>query len=156
VNLIDGCSRLQLKTLFEIRIRFMSTISAHNAATADIKVTPIYVTGDTVWFDGVAEVVRRFRAGVVLPFVCAARTRGPFDLTMDTNRVAETARGFADAIIVPVHLDSWVHLPQHRDDLRATLQGAWNRRSTAIARTGHSDADRRMTVRVSPVSPALT
>jgi L-ascorbate metabolism protein UlaG (beta-lactamase superfamily) len=83
---------------------------------------PIYLTGDTVWFDGVAEVARRFHAGVVLPFAGAARTRGPFDLTMDTNDVVETARAFPDAIIVPVHLDSWAHFTQHRDDLRATFR----------------------------------
>jgi len=42
---------------------------------------PIYISGDTVWYDGVAEVARRFRAGVVLPFAGAAETRGPFHLT---------------------------------------------------------------------------
>ena len=46
---------------------------------------PIYITGDTVWFDGVAEVARRFPAGIVIPFAGAAETRGPFHLTMDTN-----------------------------------------------------------------------
>src|SRR5262245_52136055 len=47
---------------------------------ADVSIPPIYVTGDTVWFDGVAEVARRFRAGVVLLFGGAAQTRGPFHL----------------------------------------------------------------------------
>ena len=46
---------------------------------------PLYVTGDTVWYDGVAEVARRFRPGVVLLFAGAARTRDPFNLTMNTN-----------------------------------------------------------------------
>src|SRR6202023_867592 len=35
---------------------------------------PIYISGDTVWFDGVAEVARRFKAGVVLPFAGAGQT----------------------------------------------------------------------------------
>jgi L-ascorbate metabolism protein UlaG (beta-lactamase superfamily) len=39
---------------------------------------PVYVSGDTVWYDGVAEVARRFRAGVVMPFAGAAQTRGRF------------------------------------------------------------------------------
>ena len=46
---------------------------------------PLYVTGDTVWYDGVAEVARRFRPGVVLLFAGAACTRSPFNLTMNTN-----------------------------------------------------------------------
>ncbi|WP_441228430.1 MBL fold metallo-hydrolase [Tardiphaga sp. 20_F10_N6_6] len=82
---------------------------------------PIYITGDTVWFDGVAEVARRFSAGVVLPFAGAAQTRGPFHLTMDTNDTIETARAFPDATIVPVHTDGWAHFKQTAGDLRASF-----------------------------------
>lgn len=82
---------------------------------------PIYISGDTVWFDGVAEVARRFRAGVVLPFAGAAQTRGPFHLTMDTSDTIETARAFPDAVIVPLHTDGWAHFRQNGDDLRATF-----------------------------------
>jgi L-ascorbate metabolism protein UlaG (beta-lactamase superfamily) len=82
---------------------------------------PIYVTGDTVWYDGVAEVARRFAAGVVLPFAGAAQTRGPFHLTMDTNDTIETARAFPDAVIVPLHSDGWAHFRQSGQDLRATF-----------------------------------
>jgi L-ascorbate metabolism protein UlaG (beta-lactamase superfamily) len=78
---------------------------------------PIYVTGDTVWYDGVAEVARRFDAGIVLPFAGAAQTRGPFHLTMDVNDAIETARAFPDATIVPVHYDSWAHFKQNDSDL---------------------------------------
>ncbi len=81
----------------------------------------VYVTGDTVWFDGVAEVARRFDCGVVLPFAGAAQTRGPFHLTMDTNDTIETARAFADALIVPVHTDGWAHFHQNAKDLRASF-----------------------------------
>ena len=80
-------------------------------------IPPIYITGDTVWFDGIAEVARRFRAGVVLLFGGAAQTRGPFHLTMDTNDAIETAHAFPDAVIVPVHRDSWAHLTQSGDDI---------------------------------------
>jgi L-ascorbate metabolism protein UlaG (beta-lactamase superfamily) len=79
---------------------------------------PIYISGDTTWFDGVAEVARRFKAGVVLPFAGAAQTRGPFHLTMDTNDTIETARAFPDAVIVPVHTEGWAHFRQSAKDLR--------------------------------------
>jgi L-ascorbate metabolism protein UlaG (beta-lactamase superfamily) len=84
-------------------------------------IRPVYVSGDTTWFDGVAEVARRFKAGVVLPFAGAAQTRGPFHLTMDTNDTIETARAFPDAVIVPVHTDGWKHFRQNANDLRATF-----------------------------------
>jgi L-ascorbate metabolism protein UlaG (beta-lactamase superfamily) len=82
---------------------------------------PVYISGDTTWFDGVAEVARRFNCGVVLPFAGAAQTRGPFHLTMDTNDTIETARAFADAVIVPVHTDGWAHFRQNAEDLRASF-----------------------------------
>ncbi|AMA60713.1 MBL fold metallo-hydrolase [Bradyrhizobium sp. CCGE-LA001] len=82
---------------------------------------PIYISGDTTWFDGVAEVARRFKCGVVLPFAGAAQTRGPFHLTMDTNDTIETARAFPDAMIVPVHTEGWAHFRQNGEDLRKTF-----------------------------------
>ena len=82
---------------------------------------PIYISGDTVFYDGVAEVARRFPASIVLPFAGAAQTRGPFHLTMDTNDTVETARMFPDALIVPVHADGWAHFRQNAQDLRKTF-----------------------------------
>jgi L-ascorbate metabolism protein UlaG (beta-lactamase superfamily) len=82
---------------------------------------PIYISGDTVWYDGVAEVAQRFKAGLVLPFAGAAQTRGPFHLTMDTNDTIETARAFPDAVIVPLHTDGWAHFKQNAGDLRVSF-----------------------------------
>lgn len=82
---------------------------------------PVYITGDTVWYDGVAEVARRFKPGIVIPFAGAAQTRGPFHLTMDVNDVIETARAFPDARIVPLHCDGWRHFTQNAEDLRTSF-----------------------------------
>lgn len=81
----------------------------------------VYISGDTTWFDGVAEVARRFKCGVVLPFAGAAQTRGPFHLTMDTNDTIETARAFPEATIVPVHTEGWAHFRQNGEDLRKSF-----------------------------------
>jgi len=89
----------------------------------DPQLRPIYITGDTVWYDGVAEVARRFRAGVVLLFAGSAQTRGPFHLTMDTNDAIETAHAFPDATIVPVHYEGWAHFTQNSDDLEKAFNG---------------------------------
>jgi len=47
-----------------------------------------------------------FAAGVVLLLAGAAQTRGPFNLTMNTNDAIETAHAFPHAVIVPVYCDS--------------------------------------------------
>lgn len=77
----------------------------------------IYVTGDTVWYDGVAEVARRYRPRLVILFAGSARTRGAFHLTMDANDAIETAHAFPDARIVPVHTDGWAHFTESTAEL---------------------------------------
>jgi len=77
----------------------------------------IYITGDTVWYEGVADVARRFEVSIVLAFVGAAQTRGPVSLTMTTDDAIETARAFPHATIVPVHHQGWAHFTQNQDDL---------------------------------------
>jgi L-ascorbate metabolism protein UlaG (beta-lactamase superfamily) len=83
---------------------------------------PIYVTGDTVWYEGVAEVAARFPASVVLVFAGSAQARGPFNLTMNTNDAIETARAFPRATIVPVHQDGWAHFTQSAEDVAASFK----------------------------------
>jgi len=87
----------------------------------DPAVDLVYMTGDTVWYDGVAEVARRFDPAVVLLFAGAARTRGPFHLTMSTNDAVETAAAFPRATIVPVHHAGWAHFTQSQEDLVKTF-----------------------------------
>lgn len=78
---------------------------------------PLYVTGDTVWFHGVAEVQWRFKPGLVLLFAGAAQTRGKFNLTMNANDAIEAAATFSNALIVPLHNDSWAHFTESARDL---------------------------------------
>jgi L-ascorbate metabolism protein UlaG (beta-lactamase superfamily) len=82
----------------------------------------VYVTGDTVWFEGTAEVARRFAPRLVVLFAGAAITRGPFLLTMNTNDALETARAFPSATIVPAHCEGWAHFSQNRADLERAFE----------------------------------
>ena len=83
---------------------------------------PLYITGDTVWFEGVAEVQRRFEPGLVLLFGGAAQTRGKFNLTMNANDAIETAAAFTGAAIVPIHTDGWAHFTESGDDLEKAFR----------------------------------
>jgi L-ascorbate metabolism protein UlaG (beta-lactamase superfamily) len=69
----------------------------------------VYVTGDTVYYEGVAEVAQRFAPEVILAFAGAARPRGPMDLTMSANDLLDTAQAFPHALILPVHSEGWEH-----------------------------------------------
>lgn len=80
----------------------------------------VYITGDTVWYEGTAEVARRYEPEVVLLFAGAVVARGPFYLTMNTNDAVEAAVAFANATIVPVHHEGWAHFTQSQEDIRIT------------------------------------
>lgn len=80
-----------------------------------------YFTGDTCWFEGVAEVSRRFKPEVILLNAGAAQTRGPFHLTMNCFDALETAAHFPQAKIVPLHHDGWEHFRQSAEDLAAAF-----------------------------------
>lgn len=88
-----------------------------SANTTDL----VYVSGDTVWYEGTAEIARRYRPRVAMVFAGAASTRGPFHVTMNTNDVAEAAAAFKDATLVPVHHDGWAHFTQTQHDLARTF-----------------------------------
>lgn len=82
----------------------------------------VYVSGDTVWFEGTAEVAERFDIGVAILFAGAAQPRGPFDITMDTNGAIEAARAFPHARIVGVHNQGWSHYVQSQNDLARAFE----------------------------------
>lgn len=77
----------------------------------------IYVTGDTVWYEGTAEVSRRYAPKLIVLFAGSAEPRGPFHMTMDSNDAIETAHAFPDAAIVAVHTDGWAHFKESVADL---------------------------------------
>lgn len=101
----------------------------------------IYVSGDTVWYDGVVEVARRFPVQVVILHLGAARVPevGSFHLTMTAAEAVEASRTFANATIVPIHFEDWAHFSEGRDDIARSFAGAhlehrlrWPERGRAI------------------------
>lgn len=87
---------------------------------------PIYVSGDTVWYEGMAEVARRFTVGTAILFMGAAQVAavGPWPLTLTTADAVEAARALAPATIVPLHFEGWEHFSQTRTDVEAAFQQA--------------------------------
>jgi L-ascorbate metabolism protein UlaG (beta-lactamase superfamily) len=77
----------------------------------------IYVTGDTVWYEGTAEVARRFAPHVVVLFAGAAEPIGRFHLTMGSEDALEAAHAFPQATLVSVHNEGWMHFKETQDQL---------------------------------------
>ena len=81
----------------------------------------IYLTGDTVFYEGVKEVASRFHPKYVFIFAGAARPGTPFNLTMGSNDAIDTAFTFPDAVIIPVHYEGWSHLSEPIETLQQSF-----------------------------------
>ena len=85
---------------------------------------PIYITGDTVFFEGVAQTAQNFHPEYVFVFAGAARPRGPFNVTMSSNDTLDTAAVFPGAKIIPLHFEGWSHYTEGRDVLTEAFKAA--------------------------------
>jgi L-ascorbate metabolism protein UlaG (beta-lactamase superfamily) len=79
----------------------------------------VYISGDTVWYDGVEEVSRRFPVSTAVLFLGAARVQavGPAHLTFTAVEAVAAARAFAQATILPLHFEGWEHFSESRADV---------------------------------------
>jgi L-ascorbate metabolism protein UlaG (beta-lactamase superfamily) len=86
----------------------------------------VYFSGDTVWYEGVAEVASRFRVWLALLNLGAARVAaaGPRHLTFTGEEGVEAARAFAEAAIVPLHFEGWEHFSEGRTDIERAFAAA--------------------------------
>jgi L-ascorbate metabolism protein UlaG (beta-lactamase superfamily) len=86
----------------------------------------VYVSGDTVWYEEVAEVGRRFTPAVALLFMGAASVRevGPAHLTLTADEAVTAARALPGAVVVPLHFEGWAHFSESRSDIERAFAAA--------------------------------
>ncbi len=86
----------------------------------------LYVSGDTVWYEGVAEVGRRFPVDIAVLNLGAARVAvaGPAPLTFTAADAVTLARAWPGATIVPLHFEGWAHFSEGADAIRTTFAAA--------------------------------
>jgi L-ascorbate metabolism protein UlaG (beta-lactamase superfamily) len=82
----------------------------------------IYVSGDTVWYDGIADIAQRHDVDVAILFTGAARPRGAFHVTMDSNDAIEAAHAFGEATIVAIHNEGWGHFSETQSDVAGLFE----------------------------------
>jgi L-ascorbate metabolism protein UlaG (beta-lactamase superfamily) len=86
----------------------------------------VYISGDTVWYEGVEEVARRFKVTMAVLFMGAAVVRqvGAAHLTMTAEEGVFAARVFGHARIVPLHCAGWEHFTESRTDIQRAFVNA--------------------------------
>jgi L-ascorbate metabolism protein UlaG (beta-lactamase superfamily) len=86
----------------------------------------LWVSGDTVLFDGVREVARRLRVGTALLHVGGVRfpVTGPVRYTLTAAQAVATAALLRPRTVVPVHYEGWTHFRQGRADIEQAFATA--------------------------------
>nr|WP_201788909.1 MBL fold metallo-hydrolase [Amycolatopsis orientalis] len=88
----------------------------------------VYVSGDNASLDVVRQVAERFGpVDTAVLFAGAPRLEGVFDgalLVLDSALAAEAAKILGAGTVVPVHVDSWDHFTENRDDVVAAFTAA--------------------------------
>jgi L-ascorbate metabolism protein UlaG (beta-lactamase superfamily) len=93
----------------------------------------LWISGDTVPFDGVREVARRLRVGTALLHLGGVRfsMTGPLRYTMTAEDAVELCRVMAPRAIVPIHYEGWSHFRERR----AAIDRAFARAPDEIQRS---------------------
>ena len=100
----------------------------------------VYLTGDTVFYDGVEQVAQRFNPRYVFMYAGAGQPRGPFNVTMDTNDALGTAAAFPHATMIPLHYEGWSHYTQHAEAFAQAFQALGIRHRLMILTAGIAES----------------
>ncbi len=86
----------------------------------------VYITGDTVWYDGIIEVAKRFDVKIVVLFMGAAVVKkvGSANLTMTIDESFRVVKLFDKAKIVPLHFEGWEHFTESYIEIESKYKDA--------------------------------
>ena len=86
----------------------------------------VYITGDTVWYEGVQEVAKRFNIKMVVLFLGAAIVPavGSAYLTMTVDESVKVAELFEKAMIIPLHFEGWEHFTESKEQIEKKYKEA--------------------------------
>lgn len=95
-------------------IRAVGDVTGFAIEAADTDGSAAYVSGDTVYYDGLREIGRRFAVDTAFLFLGDAHfpQTGGTAFTMNSRQGAQLADALGARCVVPVHYDSFDHLTE--------------------------------------------
>ena len=82
----------------------------------------LWILGDTIWCDEVAETMAELKPDVVIQNSCAAQLKTYGRLIMDDSDVESVCRAAPNATIIASHMDTVAHASLTRKTLKAALE----------------------------------
>ncbi len=86
----------------------------------------LWISGDTVLYDGVREVARRLRVGTAIVHLGGVRfpITGPARYTLNAAEAVELCAEIGPHTVIPIHYEGWKHFRQGRDEIERELATA--------------------------------
>lgn len=86
----------------------------------------LWVSGDTVWFPGIAEIGRRFDIGTALLHFGGVRfpISGPLRYTMNAAEGVKAVRELGLEAVLPIHYEGWRHFREGRGEIEEAFGSA--------------------------------
>ncbi|TCC88519.1 MBL fold metallo-hydrolase [Pedobacter frigiditerrae] len=85
----------------------------------------IYISGDTVYFDGLVEVAKQFKIDVGIFHVGSVQFRyltGLGMYTMDAKGLLKAAGLMKPRLVIPIHREGWTHFKEKESDLELIIK----------------------------------
>jgi L-ascorbate metabolism protein UlaG (beta-lactamase superfamily) len=89
----------------------------------------LWISGDTVLYDGLREVADRLRIGTALLHLGGVRfpISGPLHYTMTASQAVELCTAVGPHTVIPVHYEGWKHFRQGREAIEREFEAAPSR-----------------------------
>jgi L-ascorbate metabolism protein UlaG (beta-lactamase superfamily) len=86
----------------------------------------LWVSGDTVLYDGVRQVAGRLQVGTAVVHLGGVRfpVSGPLRYTMTGREAVELCGLIRPRTVIPIHYEGWKHFREGRDAIERTFAGA--------------------------------
>jgi L-ascorbate metabolism protein UlaG (beta-lactamase superfamily) len=86
----------------------------------------LWISGDTVLYEGVREVPRRLDVGTALVHLGGVRfpVSGPLRYTMTAHEMIDLAGALRPRTLIPIHYEGWKHFREGRDAIERELADA--------------------------------
>ncbi len=82
----------------------------------------VYWAGDTIWYEAVAEIIRRVQPDVIITHSSGAKFGDSDPIVMDAAQTIAVCTAVPQATVIAVHLESLDHGTVSRADLRTAAQ----------------------------------
>ena len=94
----------------------------------------LWITGDTVLFDGVRQVADRMRVGTMLVHLGDVHfgVTGPVHYTLNANEAVTLCGLVQPHTVIPVHYEGWSHFVEGRTDVERVFSAGPERVSRAV------------------------